>query len=116
LDLSDNKIDFIDPKTFSKFANLRRLYLNENQLKSFKNIISADVRNTLVDLRLDDNQVSRIEDGIFKHLKGLQELSLSGNKLERIDANGFAGLDNLEILKMDKCTIDEAHLPWLKFK
>lgn len=55
---------------------LRRLHLDGNQIESLA--FMANLPHTLAHLHMDDNRISRIEEG---HFKNLVELSISGNQI-----------------------------------
>jgi Leucine-rich repeat (LRR) protein len=71
IDLSEKNIDHIDINTFKGYNKLEILYL-------------------------DNNELSKLEDGLFIHISNLKELWLESNNIISIDKNTFNGLNKLE--------------------
>lgn len=59
----------------------------------------------LVSLNLSGNRIHQIDLSCFEHLKNLQMLDLSFNKLKSLGAKDFNGLDNLTGLNLSFCQI-----------
>ncbi|NXU80596.1 LRRC3 protein, partial [Oreotrochilus melanogaster] len=54
--------------------------------------IPEDIPRDAVFLKLDTNSITRIPGDAFKHLSLLEELDLSGNAIEQIEAAAFRGV------------------------
>nr|XP_004667019.3 toll-like receptor 13 [Jaculus jaculus] len=75
--------------------------------------------SALVDLRLEWNSISKIDEGTFKGLENLTLLNLVENKIQSVN-NSFEGLSNLETLLLSKNKITHIHknafVPLVKLK
>lgn len=102
LDLSYNKLQFIEKNNLENLRKLRKLHLNNNRL-SF--IEEGSFNNTpmIRTLQMDHNYLSwLIEDAkeTFIGLRNLKKLSLANNKILFIKKEAFTGLDNLDELNL----------------
>ncbi|XP_058821743.1 leucine-rich repeat-containing protein let-4-like [Topomyia yanbarensis] len=86
LDLSWNKISSLD--VISKIASLQNLDLSHNKIGPL-NLTSFAKLSTLVDLNLEDSQISNLQYGTFSQLTSLQRLDISYNNLNRINFDIF---------------------------
>lgn len=87
LDLSWNRLRYINNGLFNKFSNLRKLILSKNEIigifeESFNGL------SKLESLDLSENNLTSLAN-VFTPLKNLQHLNLSRNKLELIHENYF---------------------------
>ncbi|KAI8514930.1 hypothetical protein Bbelb_075210 [Branchiostoma belcheri] len=57
-------------------------------------------------LHLFDNKISEIEDGVFKDVRQIKELSLAGNCLTHLSEGSFEGLSQLDTLKLSRNRIN----------
>ena len=73
IDLSLRNIDSIDLSTFNEYLKLEVLHLEENKL-------------------------TKLENGLFNNLVSLRELWLESNNIVSIDRNIFNGLNSLELV------------------
>ncbi|KAI8513284.1 hypothetical protein Bbelb_099230 [Branchiostoma belcheri] len=53
-------------------------------------------------LRLSDNKISAIEDGVFEDVRGIKGLNLEGNVLTHLSEGYFEGLSEVDILKLSR--------------
>ncbi|KAI8514608.1 hypothetical protein Bbelb_071990 [Branchiostoma belcheri] len=53
-------------------------------------------------LRLFDNKISAIEDGVFEDVRGIKGLNLEGNVLTHLSEGYFEGLSEVDILKLSR--------------
>ncbi|XP_025208632.1 leucine-rich repeats and immunoglobulin-like domains protein 3 isoform X2 [Melanaphis sacchari] len=102
LDLSYNKLQYIEKSNLENLRKLQKLHLNNNRL-SF--IEEGSFNNTpmLQILQMDHNYLSwLIEDAkeTFIGLRNLKKLSLANNKILFIKKEAFSGLDNLDELNL----------------
>ncbi|KAF0763529.1 leucine-rich repeats and immunoglobulin-like domains protein 3 [Aphis craccivora] len=102
LDLSYNKLQYIEKSNLENLRKLQKLHLNNNRL-SF--IEEGSFNNTpmLRILQMDHNYLSwLIEDAkeTFIGLRNLKKLSLANNKILFIKKEAFSGLDNLDELNL----------------
>lgn len=87
LDLSSNRLRYINKGLFNKFSNLRKLILSKNEIigifeESFNGL------SKLESLDLSENNLTSLAN-VFTPLKNLQHLNLSRNKIELIHQNYF---------------------------
>ncbi|XP_075711143.1 amphoterin-induced protein 2 [Rhinoderma darwinii] len=109
LDLSYNKIGFLDPDWFPvMFDKLHTLILNHNIISS----ISGGSFSTLLNVRyldLSSNNLRTLSNPVFQELKMLEELLLYNNQLTNIDSGSFGGLHKLQKLYLSYNAL--AHFP-----
>ncbi|KAG8439729.1 hypothetical protein GDO86_005776 [Hymenochirus boettgeri] len=98
LDLSYNKIGFLDPDWFPfLFERLDTLILNHNTVSS----ISTGSFSTIPNVRyldLSSNNLRTLSNPVFQELKMLEVLLLYNNQLTHIDSGAFGGLHKLQKL------------------
>nr|DBA31165.1 TPA: hypothetical protein GDO54_007060 [Pyxicephalus adspersus] len=98
LDLSYNKISFLDPDWFPiLFEKLHTLILNHNTINS----ISSGSFSTIPNVRyldLSSNNLRTLSNPVFQELKMLEVLLLYNNQLTHIDSGAFGGLHKLQKL------------------
>ncbi|XP_077121541.1 keratocan [Ranitomeya variabilis] len=127
--LQNNEISTLDKKHFSNATELRWINLNKNKITSesiksnvfgsMKNLlylflednaiegVPSPLPNSLEQLRLARNKISKIPKGVFSGLGNLTLLDLHQNKLTdgSFQADAFAGLKNLVQLNIAKNTL-----------
>jgi hypothetical protein len=91
------------PQEIGKLKNLKRLYLNHNQIRDFSDAI-AELKN-LTYLNLNNNKISEIPN-VIAELKNLTYLNLSNNQISEI-SNIIAELKNLTKLFLTYNQISE---------
>ncbi|KAM9319792.1 transforming growth factor beta activator LRRC32 [Gastrophryne carolinensis] len=98
LDLSNNKISFIEPGTFTDMVNLKEINLSDNYLDRFVYHKSPGIGLLPNVQKLDLSRNSLYTDmmGYFlQNAPHLHYLSLSGNSITMISSETFAGTPNL---------------------
>ena len=103
LDLSMNMIVSINLESnpFQKLSNLTQLSLRGNGLESFDLELFASLDN-LVDFDVSENKIAKIENGQSeKCLNSLENLDLSGNRLETISKEFWKRMPGLATIKLD---------------
>jgi hypothetical protein len=100
LNLSNNQLTNIAPKTFEGLTSLNYLFIDNNQLtiikpKTFEGLIN------LKSLGLANNKITNLGPAIFNGLTRLDYLSLANNHLKNIAPKAFVGLTNLQCLALD---------------
>ncbi|EFO82566.1 hypothetical protein CRE_00552 [Caenorhabditis remanei] len=120
MDMSFNKIRYVDSDTFKPFTNLSKLDLSHNTLTQVKKPVFDAVKDTLHRLDLGYNRIKTLADNTFEGLSNLKRLTLDGNPIKIWSKGIFKGLDNLEELSLDNCKITDLpgdifeYLPKLK--
>lgn len=100
LDLSDNRLIFLDMDYLKMFDSLRSLNLSSNELFSVDYNLFYSLQK-LTCLSLMNNKISEIDPRTISCLTELHELDLSMNQLEIFDFSMFAELSKLKILKLN---------------
>lgn len=100
LDLSQNHLVNIPPKSFAYQRKLQELHLNHNKISSVTNTTFQGL-NSLTVLNLKRNFLEELTNGVFATLPRLEELNLGQNRISRIEARAFSGLSALRILYLD---------------
>ncbi|KAG9490242.1 amphoterin-induced protein 2 [Eleutherodactylus coqui] len=109
LDLSYNKIGFLDPDWFPvMFDKLHTLILHHNTISSISGGSFSTLRNVKY-LDLSSNNLRTLSNPVFQELKLLEELLLYNNHLTNIDPGAFGGLHKLQKLYLSNNTL--AHFP-----
>ncbi|XP_041047301.1 extracellular matrix protein 2 [Carcharodon carcharias] len=102
IDLSRNKIRFlsIDRAAFKRLKKLERLYMDQNLLIQ----IPPQLPRTLVELKINDNLLQRLDEETFQGLGKIVNLELEGNKLSENNVQPlvFRPLKRLAYLRLGK--------------
>ncbi|XP_030640659.1 leucine-rich repeat and immunoglobulin-like domain-containing nogo receptor-interacting protein 3a [Chanos chanos] len=104
LDLSENLISVLEPNAFASLPNLRVLRLRANQLKLVP--MGAFSRlNNLTTLDLSENKIVILLDFTFQDLRSLRNLEVGDNDLVYISNKAFLGLVGLRELTIERCNL-----------
>ncbi|XP_065193433.1 protein slit-like [Sycon ciliatum] len=76
------------------------LRLGNNQIQTLSDGVFSDLTN-LQTLDLYNNQIQTLSDGVFSGLTNLQSLYLDGNQIQTLSDGVFSGLTNLQTLRLD---------------
>ncbi|XP_029177938.1 LOW QUALITY PROTEIN: slit homolog 3 protein-like [Nylanderia fulva] len=128
INLNYNLIKKIEEDAFKR-TNLRELYVDSNQLKSFDFVTSlpdtlegfvvsgnhiAFIPNgvfsklcRLISLNLNYNKIKALQTDVFQGLKSLQMLNLRGNNILTIEHSAFRGLRNLHMIDLHSNSLRE---------
>lgn len=108
------KLEKIDESFPQKCAKVNRsLSFSRNKLKNLpENLFAGQTK--LKQLRLYDNQIEFLSDGILDFLIGLEFLSLNNNKMTDLPAGIFRNLTNLLELYLTKNKLSYLNPSWLK--
>ena len=93
LDLSRNEIRCVDAHHLANMTNLRDLYLEHNNIAGFPDIGCKEGTNlvnpwdhlqfpNLKEIRLDNNQITKLQNDILKNMPNLKLLCASYNKIK----------------------------------
>ena len=100
LDLSHNKLVYINSEMFKKFVNLAQLDLSFNDISVIDANAFDYLSNLNVSLDLSYNQLQAIYSNTFAGLSSLTRFYLSSNQVKSIEDNSFASLTKLQLLDM----------------
>ncbi|KAK3592452.1 hypothetical protein CHS0354_001572 [Potamilus streckersoni] len=115
LNLCENNVTGLSPRSFTGLINLRFLNLSGNAIKE----ITPDVFRELYSIHVIDlsrNELMFLPDGLFSELHSLEKLDLSKNKLKKISENDFQKLKSLYQLNLqnnDVHHLSTATVDWL---
>ncbi|MEQ2218701.1 hypothetical protein XENOCAPTIV_006983, partial [Xenoophorus captivus] len=90
--LVNNKITTIHPKAFSPLTKLQRLYLSKNLLKD----MPANMPKSLQELRIHENEITKIKKASFQGMLGL-----SYNEISSVENGSLANVPHLRELHLD---------------
>ncbi|VVC90157.1 uncharacterized protein LOC126978094 [Leptidea sinapis] len=98
--LRDCKLITIQRNGLSGLAIMIELDLSKNDLKT----LHADTFRETTKIRwilLNDNQIEKLDDGLFNNLPFLQKVDLSNNRIVHIGVKTFLNVPKLNILRLD---------------
>ncbi|XP_054645721.1 leucine-rich repeat and immunoglobulin-like domain-containing nogo receptor-interacting protein 3a [Dunckerocampus dactyliophorus] len=104
LDLSENMISVLEPNAFSSLQSLQSLSLRANQLKLVPMGAFSHLSN-LTSLDLSGNKIVILLDFTFQDLKSLRDLEVGDNDLVYISNKAFLGLVGLRELTIERCNL-----------
>ncbi|KAL4655835.1 extracellular matrix protein 2 isoform X2 [Arapaima gigas] len=102
INLGKNKLTSagVDPQAFKNLIHLRRLYLDGNLLER----IPSDLPPSLEELKVNENKLRGIDEGLLDDLANLVTLELEGNMLSEgtVDPSAFQSLQQLSYLRLGR--------------
>ncbi|XP_029473027.1 amphoterin-induced protein 2 [Rhinatrema bivittatum] len=102
LDLSYNKIGFLDPDWIPVlFDKLNTLILNHNSVSSISTGSFSATPNVRY-LDLSSNSLRTLSNPVFQELKSLEVLLLYNNQITHVDSDAFGGLHKLQKLYLSR--------------
>ncbi|XP_061636014.1 leucine-rich repeat and immunoglobulin-like domain-containing nogo receptor-interacting protein 3a [Phyllopteryx taeniolatus] len=104
LDLGENMISVLEPNAFSSLQSLQALSLRGNQLKLIPMGAFSHLSN-LTSLDLSGNKLVILLDFTFQDLKSLRNLEVGDNDLVYISNKAFLGLVALRELTIERCNL-----------
>ena len=114
LDLSKNTLIFEENiPFFLPLVKLAELKLNEIQIDTL-DIIDFSRDNSLIDLYLNGNRVTKIMVNNLKNIYNLKRLDLSSNNISFIEDYSFANLSYLKYLNLESNKIKSLHYDILR--
>ncbi|XP_035678401.1 leucine-rich repeat-containing protein 15-like [Branchiostoma floridae] len=93
--LSNNRIEYVDELAFISLTNLKYLWLDLNRIQNF----SFAFLTNLDILNISYNSLRSLPTNMTDAWQ-LQELILSGNPIQALKPNGFAGLDHVHEIEL----------------
>ncbi|XP_069798348.1 leucine-rich repeat and immunoglobulin-like domain-containing nogo receptor-interacting protein 2 [Narcine bancroftii] len=104
IDISENIISSLEPGSFSNLFNLRSLRLKSNRLKLIPLGVFSGLSN-LTRLDISENKIVILLDYTFQDLHNLKTLEVGDNDLVYISHRAFSGLLALQQLTLEKCNL-----------
>ncbi|MFT7818786.1 leucine-rich repeat and immunoglobulin-like domain-containing nogo receptor-interacting protein 3 [Arapaima gigas] len=104
VDLSENIISTLEPNAFAGLQSLRVLRLRANQLRLVPAGAFTGLTN-LTMLDLSENRIVILLDYTFQDLRSLRHLDVGDNDLVYVSHKAFAGLLGLEELTIERCNL-----------
>jgi len=106
LDFKIGQLKEIPAKILSATSRLTNLCLLGNRINSIGNQ-DFPIKNQLQFLCLDKNPISSLENGCFKNLPFVQDLSMKETKLTKLDMSVLGDMNKLMQLRLDNSTLLE---------
>ncbi|KAL3860789.1 hypothetical protein ACJMK2_010856 [Sinanodonta woodiana] len=100
--LNKNQISVISNDAFRGLVKLEELDLSRNKLQYISTTIFSPLPN-LQNLNLSENQINDLPVGVFHVQRNLNTLRLSGNMLGQIQTLAFRGILSLRELHLQNC-------------
>lgn len=100
LNLSKNNLSTIPHNLLNPMTQLRSLSLSDNQLNE-NSFAATSALRALVELDLDRNNLRAVPVHLRTKFAQLQVLKMSNNPIVAIDSESFAGLEQLQRLKLN---------------
>ncbi|XP_056131744.1 decorin [Lampris incognitus] len=103
--LVNNKITTIHAKALSPLTKLQRLYLSKNMLKD----LPANMPKSLQELRIHENEITKIKKASFQGLSHVIVMELGSNPLKGsgIEAGAFADLKKVSYIRIADTNITD---------
>lgn len=123
MDFSDNKIETIEPNTFTSLPSAVELNLNHNRIFTIKesafpkyveNLNLGNNKLSTVDPKifqnlpqlstvdLKNNNIRQISESTFRNNPKLQNILLGGNHIKQMSPNTFENLPNLKVVNLEE--------------
>jgi len=121
LDLSGNRIRYLDKSVFRNQGKLETLILSGNMLESLGPELFTDCTN-LLNLFLSANSISEISRSTFTGLEHLQHLDLSNNNIDELDPLVFQSFNissnrqNHQVSKLKHLNLAENKIRFFNFE
>ena len=94
-------IEDITPDAFKTLLNLQQLRLDNNKLREVK-ASWFEGMNYLTYLDFNYNEITHIEDEVYRNLPSLVDFRISGNKLECLNVDAMSNLGDLKRIFLSK--------------
>ncbi|CAL8254726.1 unnamed protein product [Arctogadus glacialis] len=100
--LVNNLLSKVHPRAFLPLVGLQKLYLSHNRLTT----VPRNLPSSLVELRIHDNNIKKIESRTFAGLHKMNCIELGGNPIRNsgLEAGAFDGL-NLNFLRISEAKL-----------
>ena len=118
LDLSGNRIRYLDNSVFRKQGQLETLLLSGNVFSSLEPGIFIDCTN-LRNLSLSGNRISEISTSLFFGLVNLEHLDLSNNIIERLNTivfHSFSTRTNPQVSTLKHLNLAQNQIQFFNFE
>ena len=117
-DFSNNRIQRLDPETFSSVTGLQSVVLGGNKIR-YLHDTTFNNQQSLSFLDLSDNMLSNLSSKTFLPLKKLKYLDLSNNLISNLPSGIFFKFNQLQVLHLDNNTLHSVQpfaLPYFSVK
>ncbi|XP_011668842.2 insulin-like growth factor-binding protein complex acid labile subunit [Strongylocentrotus purpuratus] len=82
--------------------NMTSFVLNDNRFSSFHEDDFLPLKETRIDqISFTKNNLTSLQNGLFQHLEGVREMSLTSNHIHNFSLHSFLGMSSLETLYVD---------------
>lgn len=111
LDLSNNKLTFIQNECLRKMKNLVILNLQDNKIDELsEHQFSSEFTPLLKTIQLSFNEIRKIDRYTFHDIKTLRYIYMDDNKIRRVHKNAFSNLATVEYISLAGNNIRELEL------
>ncbi|XP_071943513.1 uncharacterized protein [Antedon mediterranea] len=100
IDIKNNVITRLSPRSFINYPNLEQLDLSNNLISAIDHGAFTGLRR-LRTLWLNFNRITTLTTNMFQSMPNLEILHLEGNAIVSIDPNAFAGLTRLREINLN---------------
>ena len=105
LDLSGSYIETLTGDSLSMLQQLTFLSLENCSIRQVQHNVFTHLKE-LKTLKLNENNITALPDGVFYNQRKLDILDLGGNPLRHIRVQTLIGLESLTELRLTKCQLD----------
>ena len=113
LDLGFNLVENVQEYMFNNSVGMKVLKFNDNKLTR---VFHTYGLYNLVELRLDGNKISSVDDNAFSNLRKLAVINLSRNGLKSVSVNAFNFLPSLKEVDLSWNNIKSLPANWMGFE
>lgn len=97
--LDNNNFNTIMEFSLDSLVELKYFNLESNKLRSMPaNLLKGTIHSKLTDIRLGNNEITKVDSNTFKSLNSLETIFLANNRIERISEHSFNDLPALNKL------------------
>lgn len=98
VNIRNSRTPFIIPQMFTTFPNLVDLEIDNSGLES----IELPANNNLISIVMNDNNITRIQNGTFSGQSQLLFMFLINNNIQVVEEDAFVGLENILSLELNE--------------
>lgn len=102
LDMSNNRLTFLQNDCFRKMRHLKLLNLQDNKLEKLsRHMFRGEYTPELESVHLSFNSIEEIDSQTFHDIRTLKYIYLDDNLIKKIGKTAFSNLENLEYLSLE---------------